>query len=175
MNIYHFTREKKLYGILNNDKLKAGDIFKYGYAHKTFKELPMGEIISFTRNFSLNSTIDTDVCLVFDRDKISQNYKLIPYNDYPNKKKSFTWWSEAEEIINATEIKLSRYIKEIIIFKTEPKTFNYHFNKDFSSMEEVVDYIEKTYDIKTRYIPFLNTEINKRKYMKSYENFNPDK
>jgi hypothetical protein len=175
MNIYHFTNYYKLIDILDSGKLKAGTMFKYGYIHKTFKDLPKGGIISFTRNINVFSTFNTGTCLVFDRNKLKENYKLQPYNDYPHRSKHDNR-VESEEIIIKKEIDISKYLKKVLLFDSNYggsilNSFSDKINIEFENIEHLIKYLEDTYEISFTYIPSMNNNILKRKYLKSFENF----
>jgi len=113
--LYHWTDFMGSMNIISQDFLK-------GYLTDTFREQPA---ISFTRNknfYKGKNKLATkpEICFVIDGDKLSNHYKIQPFQD-PKVKKD-----EMEEKVLTEGIKnFSQYITNIIIVKNR-------FNKSFS-------------------------------------------
>ena len=81
--LYHWTSFASLYMILSDDYMKGGKAVRDDVT--TFK----GDIfygVSFTRDKFFhgwkNRHYPMEVCIVVNGDKLSNNYKLFPYNDF---------------------------------------------------------------------------------------------
>jgi len=105
--LYHWTDIYNSYNIINDNFLK-------GYLTDTFKTQPA---ISFTRNKNFLQTRPKlrnkpEICFVVDGDKLSNSYKIQPFQDPKIKK------DEMEEKVLTYGIKdFSNYIIKIIIPK----------------------------------------------------------
>jgi len=108
--IYHYTTYKAVLDILKSNSLKS----------KNF-----GKWISFTRSkYPLFS--DDVVQISFDGDKLSEKYKIEPFNFFNNYSKD-----EKEERIEAKEIRnIDKYIISVKI-KYNKQLFNRFFDIDF--------------------------------------------
>lgn len=120
--LYHWTTFASLYMILNENYLKGGKPVRDDVS--TFK----GDIfygVSFTRDKKFhgwkNRHYPMEVCIVFDGDKLSNNYKLFPYNDFfdgkqkPNKKVS----DEMETRTNRNIENVTRYIERVELYHND--------------------------------------------------------
>ena len=113
--LYHWTDFMGSMNIINQDFLK-------GYLTDTFKKQPA---ISFTRDknfYKGKNKLATkpEICFVVDGDKLSNHYKIRPFQDSKIKK------DETEEKVLTDGIKnFSQYITNIIVVKNR-------FNKSFS-------------------------------------------
>lgn len=126
-SLYHWTDIYNSYNIINDNFLK-------GYLTDTFKSQPA---ISFTRNKNFLQTKPKlrnrpEICFVVDGDKLSNKYKIQPFQDSKIKK------DEMEEKVLTDGIdNFSNYITKIII----PK-------KRFSPGKRANDYSTDQYDYK---------------------------
>jgi hypothetical protein len=118
--LYHWTDIYSSYNIINNNFLK-------GYLTDTFKTQPA---ISFTRNKNFLQTRPKlrnkpEICFVVDGDKLSNSYKIQPFQDPKIKK------DEMEEKVLTYGIKdFSNYIIKIIIPKKKfLKSYDYSPNQ----------------------------------------------
>jgi hypothetical protein len=125
--LYHWTDTMSSYKIINNNFLK-------GYLTDTFSSQPG---ISFTRNKNFLSTKPKlrnkpEICFVIDGDKLSNIYKIQPYQDPKIKK------DEMEEKVLTDGIKnFSNYVIKVIIPKKRfmtslqysPDQYDYEFEK----------------------------------------------
>lgn len=109
--IYHFTNEDRLYSILSANALKSqGDVTYNGI------EYPQ---ISLTRDFALKNVIGDGSlwgpCRIsLDGDRLSNRYKIVPYDDLEFDKKLRR--GEREEAVLAKEVTpLYPYILQIDI------------------------------------------------------------
>jgi len=125
--LYHWTDTMSSYNIINNNFLK-------GYLTDTFSTQPG---ISFTRDKNFLKTKPKlrnkpEICFVIDGDKLSNSYKIQPFQDPKIKK------DEMEEKVLTDGIKnFSNYIIKIII----PKK---HFHNSFDySPDQYQDVFEK--------------------------------
>ncbi len=78
--LYHFTNSESLSDILKSNTLEA----TYGDYGKTSHKAISGASISFTRSPNRNNfplAVDSDCVLVIDGNKLSNNYKIIPYSE----------------------------------------------------------------------------------------------
>lgn len=117
--IYHVcTLDSYLKYIVPKDQLKAsGDWYNWVYKGN--------EYISFTRNkhFVVKLREDDDILvqIVVDGDKLSNNYKIRPYNDFAfdgstgGRVKDNASLREQEECVKGPIKNLSKYIKEVRI------------------------------------------------------------
>lgn len=116
--LYHFTTDISLLGILSRNILDIGTL----------------PYVSFTRNKNFlrayrhklaMGLYDISSCLVIDGDKLSNNYKIEPYNYYGHYDKnnrdefSIETRDEQEEIVKKPIDNILRYIVKIIIFKNK--------------------------------------------------------
>jgi hypothetical protein len=113
--LYHFTSFGSLWSILENDELKVSSEW---------------EGISFTRNKLLNKTSSwlkfryPSVRMVIDGDRLSQNYKISPFNySYRRPKWDDSAYnserasSESEEIVRENIEGIKNYIIRIDLFE----------------------------------------------------------
>ena len=99
--LYHYTNWSTMYNII-----KSGYVLKNEGEYNGGKGDFLNNYTSFTRDRHLNWGW---VCIVLDRDKLSQKYKITPYDDYIINKK-VKKRSESEE-----KIKGPIYIKDSIV------------------------------------------------------------
>lgn len=99
--LYHFTSFGRLLSILDNNVLKCGN---YGF-------------ISFTRDkhfYKKQVGVNNECCLVINGNKLSNNYKILPYNNSVDVTRDED--TESEERIKIKEIKnINEYILGIFI------------------------------------------------------------
>lgn len=134
--IYHYTWLKKFYDILESNMLIAEKKHQIGKPY-----------ISFTRDKNLHNRnpfgIGQDVRIKINGDKLSNHYKINPYNDFHetsarNKNKM---WVEAEERIQTKVIdNLDQYVISYEIF-------SYETMKDPMKRETYDKYIEDLMEI----------------------------
>jgi hypothetical protein len=142
--LYHITTASKLIDIFDSNTLNIGII-----KHPTEKgDL---EILSLTRDLSLDIPhIDRDVIICLDKDKLSHNYKFIPYDFFihTNKEIHKKWEKdrinpfESEEISHKNIKNLNKYIIYIEFESLE-------FYKKYYE-KKLIDYINK-YNIDIRF------------------------
>lgn len=112
--IYHYTSLSKCIKILLDNKLL--------HSHE-------GNFISFTRNqnfhFYPRESIDTEIRIAFDGNKLSEKYKITPYNDWnfstKTKEERIIFDEDEERLNNIKEINnIKNYIINITIVKKYP-------------------------------------------------------
>ena len=134
--LYHWTTFIGVYMILEDNRIKSAnrsvrdDATTFNYDDKYG--------VSFTRDKQFhgwkNRHYPMEVCIVVDGDKLSNNYKLFPYNDFfdgkdkPNKK-------EADEMETRTNKDVNNVIKYI-------KRIELYHNDSGASEKEQLDYIK---------------------------------
>jgi hypothetical protein len=113
--LYHFTRTGELIGILENNILKASDMWATNKDSRSFN--------AFTRNKNGWNVggFPTDVRISIDGDKLSNKYKIQPFN------MGFEV-DEMEERIYKDIPNIKNYITDITI-NTKTKG-NYEWHKD---------------------------------------------
>jgi hypothetical protein len=110
--LYHWTDLKSLISIIKDNTLNATNP-DYG---KTTHAYIDGPSVSFTRVADKNTfqlAEEADAVLVIDGDKLSNNYKIIPYSDF----NAFSDEME-ERIYNKNIINLDKYIIKVILYKS---------------------------------------------------------
>lgn len=117
--LYHYTKYFSLLEILKTNTLKSGNV-----------RLPNGKIIfgiSTTRNKNFHDKEreigGISIRIDLNGDKISENYKIRPYNDF-NDSSARTISSESEELISTGAdglVNLEKYIENIVIFPDKEK------------------------------------------------------
>lgn len=123
--VYHFTNYKNIIDILDDNILMIGN----------------HDYISTTRNKQFKKT-NLQVRITLDGTKISNNYKIEPYNYFSN---DFVGRGEdemEERIITRKLENLDKYIKKIDI-KYHDSVFKYQMGRI-----SWIDYVEKIEDIK---------------------------
>jgi len=133
--LYHWTSFISTYMILEQNYLKCGKSVRDD-VRTINREDFYG--VSFTRDKTFhgwkNRHYPMEVCIIFDDDKLSNNYKLFPYNDFfdgkqkPNKK-------EADEQETRTTKSIENVIKYI-------KRIELYHNDGGASEEEQLNYIK---------------------------------
>jgi hypothetical protein len=115
--LYHFTNSESLSDILKNNTLEA----TYGDYGKTNHKAISGASISFTRSPNRNNfplAVDSDCVLVIDGNKLSNNYKIIPYSEQEAE------FDEMEErIYNKNIINLNKYLLKVVMFEDNKQVF----------------------------------------------------
>lgn len=121
-DLYHVcTLSAYLDYILPEDKLSAsGKYMNWLYGQNMY--------VSFTRDkgfvVATNAVDDSDILvqLVVDGDKLSENYKIGPYNDFaydqdgnPINDSNLIRYREKEEVVNGPIKNISKYIKHVYI------------------------------------------------------------
>lgn len=100
--LYHPTNLDGLEGMINDGIMKRG--FKDTIGHPHSKD---GKIISMTRNFTF-ATMWKSIILQFDQHKLSQRYKIVPFNYFPeegarviprNSKRNYSFTNQFEESV----------------------------------------------------------------------------
>lgn len=173
--IYHYTRTlDNIISILKTNTLVANihdqyyrfDIkylTKTGLNKKKIKDQPVKPHISFTRVKGFNNK--TPLLLVFDGNKISDNYSIRPYSmdykkDHLNKQSGFIGYDEFEERVYGDIKNIDRYLEGIEIDFGLCNTINY-------SDEKLMDNFNKCVEIKNM---FPNTNVfGKLKINRNYK------
>jgi hypothetical protein len=98
--LYHYTENWLLEKIIKSNMLRAP--------------------VSFTRSKDKETVfwIGAECVLVVDGDKLSNNYKISPYQDYDEEGQYF---DEMEERVNKNITNLDKYLTKIILYKTNPE------------------------------------------------------
>lgn len=168
--IYHFTNPEALMWILVQDELESG-------SHP---------FISFTRDWNLknpytygtslsgkslgtkkNAPNWSNVRLVIDGDKLSNNNKVEPYSDviqgFSRKNQG-----ESEERVKSKYIKnISKFIKQIDIIKgTNWETQHLEFESDVE--DPLSEYGDERVTNSTEFLDFLKRMIKKNSIKKNY-------
>lgn len=114
--LYHVcTLEAYLKYILPKDQLQASGMY-HNWVYGS------NDYVSFTRNKGyVLDTIDENIVLiqlVVDGDKLSEHYKIGPYNDFAFGKSGMKMYDdptrrEAEETVRGPIVNISKYIKEV--------------------------------------------------------------
>jgi len=113
--IYHYTMLDRLKNIIESNILESSYPEDTGSTHKDHS----GPAISFTRTKYKPQSIvtnESNAALVIDGNKLSNNYKLIPFQDseIPD--------DEMEErIYNKDITNLDKYIIKVILYKSNPE------------------------------------------------------
>ena len=113
--LYHWTDLKSLINIIKNNTLNATDP---DYGKTTHADIS-GPSLSFTRTsnrYAFQLAEEADAVLVIDGDKLSNNYKIIPYSDF----NAFSDEME-ERIYNKNVTNLDKYVIKVILYKSTPK------------------------------------------------------
>jgi hypothetical protein len=122
--LYHWTNNNNLLNILNTNTL-VPNYTEGGGMHKD----QSGPYVSFTRSKNKNQfTIaeEANTLLIIDGNKLSNNYKIIPFQDYGSDYKSDyepsddvgNQFDESEERIYKKTIKnLNKYLIKVILYK----------------------------------------------------------
>lgn len=149
-NLYHLIDIEKMYFILKNNKLKP-----YKFSN-----------ISTTRNKMMNSYIgdssDTIFKLELDGDKISENYKIVPYA-YPSTEIGYhgdrkrVYLTEYEETIKTQEINnIKKYLNKIIIVKVNVERLK---NSDWFTSDRIRTFNKNMPEIFAELIPQLKEKF----------------
>lgn len=110
--LYHRTAPNSAANILNENILRVGGNYMFNITN--------GQCICFSRDYNFIKSMPGKnyVIFVFDRDKLTNRYKLQPITDYKNfnhnKGRSFGA-SKAEEICFKDIINMQKYLTKIII------------------------------------------------------------
>jgi hypothetical protein len=149
--LYHYTTILSLLKILDSNVLGDESLGKYA-------------TVSLTRDKNFHkrtSIIPTECCIVIDGDKLSNNYKIVPYQwntaHFSGKKSTDTGKIEdqMEEEVQGSIKGVSKYIKEIIIYELEldPLPFDDDFTYEASKIidkpsdeitaNDIIEWIEK--------------------------------
>lgn len=114
--LYHFTSLSNLFSILDDNTLKSSE--SNGY-------------LSFTRDFYSYKTIARGYpcCLVLDGDKISNNYKLEPFQD------SYSGTSIKRKIRDEMEERLFKDLKNLNKYLLKVVLFELNCEEEFSGWE----------------------------------------
>jgi hypothetical protein len=113
--LYHYTMLDRLKNIIISNTLEASTPEDTGSTHKDYS----GPAISFTRTKYKPQSIvtnESDAALVIDGNKLSNNYKSIPFQDseIPD--------DEMEErIYNKNITNLNKYIIKVILYESDPE------------------------------------------------------
>lgn len=115
--LYHFTNSESLLDILTTNTLLA----TFGDYGKTTHKAISGPNISFTRSpnrYNFPIAEDADCVLVIDGDKLSNNYKIIPYSEQEAE------FDEMEErVYNKNITNLNKYLLKVIMFEDNKHVF----------------------------------------------------
>ena len=119
--LYHFTSIDNLFLILKSNFLKGRS--RIYTRNATFSGKMQGSTgVSLTRNKHIEAYhVNTECAIVLDGDKLSNNHKVFPYDDFPDHgsksdlKKPLNKKEFEERVIgNISNIK--KYIKHVILF-----------------------------------------------------------
>ena len=140
--LYHYTMIDKLIQILVSNELRTTKISK---------------LVSFTRDKNFHKHyrfgINTDhIRLVFDGDKIANNYKVTPYNDFPGSTRPGTD-DETEERIIGPLRNLDKYLIKIQIFKE--KLYSIFENEDYVTVRMPMSDKQYVFYSSDEYINFV--------------------
>lgn len=110
--LYHRTSPKAAANILNDDILRIGGTYAFNAKH--------GQCVCFSRDYNFIKQMPGKnyVVFVFDRDKLTNKYKLEPINDNKNSAipgGRFQRTSKAEEICFKNITNMQNYLLKIII------------------------------------------------------------
>jgi len=175
--IYHYTRTlDNVISILKTNTLVANihdqyyrfDIkyrTKTGLNKKKIEDQPVKPHISFTRVKGFNNR--SPILLVFDGNKISNNYSIRPYSmdytmDHLNKQSGFIGYDEFEERVYSDIKNIDRYLEGIEIDFGLCNVINY-------SDEKLMDNFNKCVEIKNM---FPNTFVFGK--LKTIRNYKPE-
>ncbi len=115
--LYHFTNSESLLDILTNNTLEA----TYGDYGKTTHQSKSGPSISFTRTsnkYAFPLAEDADAVLVIDGNKLSNNYRIIPYSEQEAE------FDEMDErIYNKNITNLNKYLIKVIMYEDNKDVF----------------------------------------------------
>lgn len=115
--LYHSTNLDGLEGMINDGVMKRGFEDRYGHPHS--KD---GKIISMTRNFIFAKNWRS-IVLQFDQQKLSQRYKIVPFNYFPEKgarvspggKRNYNFTNQFEESVLQDIKDPFKYITKIYV------------------------------------------------------------
>ena len=112
----------KLSDLLNEGK-QVGTLYHYTenwLLKKIIESNTLLAPVSFTRSKDKETVfwIGAEAALVIDGDKLSNNYKIRPYQSYDEEERFF---DEMEERVDKNIINLDRYIIKIIFYETSPE------------------------------------------------------
>ena len=111
--LYHYTMLDRLKNIIKSNTLESSYPEDTGSTHKDYS----GSAISFTRTKYKPQSIvtnESNAALVIDGNKLSNNYKLIPFQD------SEIPEDEMEErIYNKDITNLNKYIIKVILYEPD--------------------------------------------------------
>lgn len=134
-DLYHYTSIVNAAGILRDNILYKNSSGLESHIN-VGKKYDIDSYISLTRDRKLHKSLpdihSTNVVIMIDGDKLSENYKIIPYNDFHmNNNPRIT---EKEERVllreNQRGIKdISKYIKKIDIIDNYAEKKQYHLSK----------------------------------------------
>lgn len=106
--LYHFTTEDNFREITKENCLKIS------------KEWGI-RAISLTRDMRLNHRCvylrKSQVRITLDKDKLSYNYRITPFDFFSKHPVHGNFYKEAEEIIKKDIINLNKYMLEVVHFK----------------------------------------------------------
>jgi hypothetical protein len=172
-DLYHFTDHHSLISILKSDKLKASKLEGID-VRKTINDTSINEYyISFTRNKNLNKESRefkrSNFRITFNANKLSENYKITPYNYYDTTYTKLPNTFESEERIYFKKgykpyIKdIKKYIKEITFLNEPEDIFYINLRNVFFSEISTVDFLKNMFENPKNYRKkLLNSFINKK-------------
>lgn len=120
--LYHYTSVIRAIKIIQSNILKATDGFNnneeehIGYTKATHRDYS-GKVISLTRDKTKYNFIigdEAEIGFVIDGNKLSNNYKIIPFHDEINNEDE-----QEERIYNRDITNFISYINKVIIYKTK--------------------------------------------------------
>jgi hypothetical protein len=135
--LYHYTSIANAINICSDDMLKPGEF----------------DGVSFTRNKDFHTTereeIQTGVKFVIDGDKLSENYKIEPFNYFWNREQGSKFYThhdymdEQEELVKSPIRNLSRYVIKVYIDRHHADCFFDDIdNNEIERPEEIYSYAE---------------------------------
>lgn len=112
----------KLTDLLNEAK-QVGTLYHYTenwLLEKIVESNTLLAPVSFTRSKNKETVfwIGAEAALVIDGDKLSNNYKIRPYQSHDEEGRFF---DEMEERVDKNIINLDKYLVKIILYESDPK------------------------------------------------------
>lgn len=136
--LYHWTSYVNLYKIIENDYLKSSE----RTTDRGAKTIPVSYGVSFTRNkkVPVYEYYPSEVGIIVNGDKLSNNYKLFPYNDFFMNKSGI---DEMETRTDKSIEPVLPYIEKILINKTKK-----------NSEKEFIDFMKYQQEKKNLFLGF---------------------
>jgi hypothetical protein len=143
--LYHYTSLHNLQSIIKSNKLQSRE--------------SSGVSFSRSKDKNIMQWLDTTVeaALVINGDKLSNNYKIYPYNDLATQDSvGVENFDEMEEVVDRDITNLDKYLIKVILYESDPdiesllkeKNIPYNIN---------IENIPKNYTIDGMYFPGMET------------------